>query len=33
MKKFMHRFTANKGALVGLLILCLVVLTAIFCSV
>lgn len=33
MKKFMHRFAANKGALAGLLILCLVILTAVFCSV
>lgn len=32
MKKFMHRFAANKGALVGLVILCLVVLVALFCS-
>ena len=28
MKKFMHRFAANKGALLGLVILCLVILTA-----
>lgn len=33
MKKFMRRFAANKGALAGLLILCLVILTALFCSV
>ncbi|MDP1688264.1 ABC transporter permease [Hydrogenophaga sp.] len=33
MKKFMHRFAANKGALAGLMILCLVILTAVFCSV
>lgn len=32
MKRFMHRFAANKGALVGLVILCLVVLVALFCS-
>lgn len=32
MKKFMHRFAANKGALLGLLILSLVVLLALFCS-
>lgn len=32
MKKFMRRFAANKGALVGLVILCLVVLLALFCS-
>lgn len=32
MKKFMRRFAANKGALVGLVILCLVVLVALFCS-
>lgn len=32
MKKFIHRFAANKGALVGLLIFCLVVLAALFCS-
>lgn len=32
MKNFMHRFAANKGALVGLVILCLVVLVALFCS-
>lgn len=32
MKKFMRRFAANKGALVGLAILCLVVLVALFCS-
>lgn len=32
MKKFMHRFAANKGALIGLVILCLVVLVALFCS-
>lgn len=32
MKKFMHRFAANKGALLGLLILSLVVLMALFCS-
>ena len=33
MKKFMHRFAANKGALLGLVILCLVILTALLCSV
>lgn len=33
MKKFMRRFAANKGALVGLGILGLVVLLALFCSV
>lgn len=32
MKKFARRFAANKGALVGLAILCLVVLVAMFCS-
>ena len=29
----MHRFAANKGALLGLVILCLVILTALLCSV
>lgn len=33
MKKFVRRFAANKGALLGLVILALVVLTAVFCSV
>lgn len=33
MKKFIRRFAANKGALLGLVILVLVVLTAVFCSV
>jgi len=33
MKKFLRRFAANKGALVGLVILCLTILTAVFCSV
>ena len=32
MRKFMRRFAANRGALIGLLILGLVVLTAAFCS-
>ena len=33
MRKFLRRFGANKGALVGLVILSLVILTALFCSV
>jgi len=33
MKKFIRRFSANKGALVGLMIFLLVILTAVFCSI
>ncbi len=33
MKKFIRRFAANKGALVGLMIFFLVILTAVFCSI
>lgn len=33
MKKFIRRFAANKGALAGLMIFFLVILTAVFCSI